>query len=56
MTDFLILALVALAVGLAGYYIRRQKKKGNPCIGCPYSAGCNGACCGHPEKNMTKPN
>ena len=56
MTDFLILALVALAVGLAGYYILRQKKKGSPCIGCPYSASCGGGCCSQAKNSNTKSN
>ena len=44
MTDFLIIALVVLIVGLAGTYIYRSKKKGVKCIGCPDSGTCSGKC------------
>ncbi len=44
MIDVLIVAVVLLLVGGAVWYIRRQKKKGTKCIGCPYSKSCNGKC------------
>ena len=45
MTDFLIIAIVALISGLAGHYIYKEKKSGKTCIGCPHSGKCSG-CCG----------
>ncbi len=42
--DIIILALVALAVTLAVIYVCRAKKRGEKCIGCPYSKECNGKC------------
>lgn len=50
--DVLILAVVGLIVGLAVGYIRKQKKNGSGCIGCPDSktcgakGGCSGCGCG----------
>ena len=46
MIDFLIIAVVALIVGLAGFYIRKEKKAGKTCVGCPYSGNCSGGCSG----------
>ncbi len=51
MENIIIIVVVALIVGLAGFYIYRSKKSGKTCIGCPYG-GCsseNGtscSCCG----------
>ena len=42
--DYIILAVVLAVVGLAGFYIYRAKKKGQKCIGCPYSKTCSGNC------------
>ena len=42
MTVLIIIAVVALIVGCAGLYIRKEKKKGTRCIGCPN--GCDGNC------------
>ena len=42
MTDILILAVVAAAVGLAVRYIYKEKKRGSACIGCP--SGSCGEC------------
>ena len=55
MADILILAVVGLIIGLAAGYIRREKKKGNPCVGCPYGGNCakkaNGTgCSGKPNE------
>lgn len=40
MTNFIIGAVVLLLVGTAVRYIRKQKKQGAVCIGCPSSCGC----------------
>lgn len=49
MEDIILIVIIALIVGLAGFYIWRQKKKGSKCIGCPYGNSCcknteNGGC------------
>lgn len=44
MTDLIVLALVAGIVLAAMGYIRRAKKKGAKCIGCPHSGSCSGGC------------
>jgi len=44
--DILILAVVALIIGLVLFYIYRSKKKGVKCIGCPDGAKCSGSCAG----------
>ena len=41
--DIIVIVLLALVVGGAIFYIVREKKKGNKCIGCPYSASCGKA-------------
>ena len=55
--DFVIIAIILLIVGSALCYIRKTKKKGMKCIGCPdgvkcsnYCNGCSGNCCGKDEK------
>lgn len=42
MTNFIIIAVVALIVGAAARYIYKAKKSGAKCIGCP--SGGNGCC------------
>lgn len=46
--DILVIAVIALIVGLVIYYIHRSKKKGIKCIGCPNGASCSGHCSGCP--------
>lgn len=46
--DICILAVVAGMIALVGRYIRRAKKKGIHCIGCPDSKTCSGSCAGCP--------
>ena len=51
MIDFLIIAVVAVIVGLAGWYVWKSVKAGKTCIGCPdngkcASHGCSGNCSG----------
>lgn len=48
MLDFIVLGILILIVGAAILYIRKEKKKGVRCIGCPaagncpHSGNCNG--------------
>ena len=50
MADFITLAVIVLIVGAAIAYIRKEKKKGTVCIGCPSAGTCahakNGGCSG----------
>lgn len=45
MTDFIIIALLVIIVGVAAAYIIKAKKRGQKCIGCPYSKTCTSCCC-----------
>ena len=48
--DTLILILVLLVIiGGAVYAVYRSKKKGQKCIGCPYSGQCS-SCCGNQKE------
>ncbi len=42
--ELIIIAIVVLIVATAIIYIYRAKKRGQKCIGCPYSKECNGNC------------
>lgn len=46
MTNFIIIAVVALIVGLAASYIYKSKKRGVKCIGCPEGCSCSSGGCG----------
>ena len=46
MENFAIIAIVVLIIGSAFSYIRKEKKKGVHCIGCPNAATCSGKCAG----------
>jgi len=39
LTDIIIIVLVLAIVGVAAYYIRKEKKQGR-CVGCPYAKEC----------------
>ncbi len=40
MEDIIIIAVLAVILGLAGYYIYKSRKNGNKCVGCPYGSSC----------------
>ena len=42
MTDFIVVVVLVLIVGAAVHYIKKAKKKGMNCIGCPNSGNCAG--------------
>ena len=42
--NIIIIAVVVLIVGGASAYIYKAKKRGQKCIGCPYSGECGGSC------------
>ncbi len=44
MTNLIVTLVLVAAVGGAGLYIWRAKKKGVKCIGCPSNKTCAGCC------------
>lgn len=44
--DYVILAVIALIIGGAVFYIYKAKKSGKKCIGCPDAKTCSGKCSG----------
>ena len=45
MVNVIVFAILALIVGAAIFYIRREKKRGAKCVGCPYSKTCSAGTC-----------
>ena len=45
MTDWIIIAVLAVIVGAAARYVWKAKKSGKKCIGCPDGCSCGGASC-----------
>ena len=43
MVDIIVIAVLLIIVGLAISYIRKEKKRGVRCIGCPAAATCPSA-------------
>lgn len=46
LTDYVIIGVVVLILGLAAFYVYKAKKSGKKCIGCPDSGTCSGNCSG----------
>ncbi len=44
--DYLVIGVILVIIGAAVLYIRKAKKKGAKCIGCPDSGTCSGKCAG----------
>ena len=42
--DIIIVAVLALILGLAARYVYKAKKSGKKCIGCPNGGSCSGHC------------
>ncbi len=42
--NIVVVAVLALVLFGAVFYIVREKKKGRHCIGCPYAGACGGKC------------
>lgn len=55
LTDVIIIVLVLVIIGVAAYYIRKEKKQGR-CVGCPYAKECaakkNGGCGSHTKETL----
>ena len=45
LVDYILVAVVAVVLGLAGWYIYKAKKNGKKCIGCPDSCACSAGNC-----------
>lgn len=50
MIDYIVIALVVIALFFAGRYIYKEKKAGKTCVGCPYSGSCGGTCSGQKKE------
>ncbi|MBR7164867.1 MAG: FeoB-associated Cys-rich membrane protein [Clostridia bacterium] len=50
MENVIIIAILVLIVAGIVWYLSRAKKRGETCIGCPYSKNCNGSCGSHQNK------
>lgn len=46
MEDLIIIGILLIVVGAAILYIRKEKKKGTRCIGCPSAGCCSAKECG----------
>lgn len=56
MENFIIIAVIALIIGFAVFYICKEKKRGVKCIGCSESCNCSKGCgscsgCGGAKSN-----
>ena len=47
MTNIIIIAIIALILAGAAFYIYKSKKSGKKCIGCPHSGTCGKCTCDH---------
>ena len=55
--DYIAIAVIVLIVGAAAFYIIRAKKRGQKCVGCPYSKQCGKKCsCGGGNTQTYKSN
>lgn len=43
-TNIIIIAVVLAIVAAVGVYLYRAKKRGQACVGCPYSKECSKRC------------
>ena len=53
LSDYIVLGVFVLIVGLVVFYIIKEKKKGTVCIGCPHAGSCpknqKGCSCNRPK-------
>lgn len=52
--DYVVIAVIGVILGAVILYIRKSRKKGVKCIGCPDGAQCSGNCSGCPGRCHTK--
>ena len=50
MTDFIVIAVLAVIIAMAARYLYKAKKNGAVCVGCP-SGGCS--CCTQTHSDST---
>ena len=53
MENLIVIGIVLALVAVAIYYIRKEKKKGSRCIGCPAAGCCGAKDCGN-EKSKNR--
>lgn len=46
MTNFVVIAVLLVILGLAAGYVIKEKKKGRKCIGCPHDCSSKNTSCG----------
>lgn len=56
MGDFIIVGILILLVGAAVFYLWKEKKKGNRCVGCPSAGCCSKKNCGSTENEKVLKN
>ena len=44
--DYIIIAVIVLILGFSVWFIRKSRKSGKKCIGCPDSCACSSGNCG----------
>ncbi len=49
MENIVVIGILMIIVGIAVFYIWKEKKKGTRCIGCPSAGCCSGKGCGDRE-------
>ncbi|MGN0166208.1 MAG: FeoB-associated Cys-rich membrane protein [Lachnospiraceae bacterium] len=54
MENLIIIAVLLIVVGAAVFYIRKEKKKGTRCIGCPHAGCCSRKECAGEKNNIKK--
>ena len=52
--DYIAIAVIALIIGSAIFYIVRAKRRGEKCVGCPYAKQCGGNCGAHAKDPTNK--
>ena len=50
MEDLIVTVILAVILGGAALYVRREKKKRAKCIGCPCAGACGQCSCGGTEE------
>lgn len=50
MADLITILIILLAVGGASWYLYKAKKRGQTCVGCPYSKQCSRSQCNNNKK------
>ncbi len=51
MVNLIIIGILLFLAGMAVLYIRKEKRKGAGCIGCPLSGCCTGKGCDSKKEN-----